>query len=234
MEKRYMKRRKSRFGRVVAVVVAAAAFVAITALPSMANNISMGPQAMEGDLKLSPGNALEGGFDFKIQNGVGGTVSFVGAKLTFANISCDNGATPTQTTIVLDMGSPTYTVPVGNSDWQPSGDQHNSSTLQSGIFVIPDICSGGKVRLNHGATFTADLQSSNLSADIHVRWHYIGCFTSSCTSGSWSGTGDFQPDVLIPVGTVGLLGLAVVLGLGLFVQQRRSLARRRSKTQAAA
>lgn len=116
-------------------------------------SLSMGPQAMEGDLKVSPGATLMVGYDFTIPgNNTPLTVTVVNPKVTFA-VSCVSGATPSSPMGTVSM--PTQSYSVTGSEWVPSGDQHSSLVYQSGNITVPDLCGGGQIRLNQGGTFTA-------------------------------------------------------------------------------
>ncbi len=50
----------------------------------------------------------------------------------------------------------------------------------------------GLITLKAGGVFTADLQASDTTHAVHVRWHS----SANGSSGSWSGTGSFLPDPL--------------------------------------
>ena len=107
----------------------------------------MGPQAMEGDLKVAPGTALLVGYDFTIPgNHPEATVSFLDASVAF-QATCVSG--PAQGTIVVALADASYTDPQNSSGWYPSGDQHSPSVYQ-GMTSIPDLCDGGLVRLQAG------------------------------------------------------------------------------------
>jgi hypothetical protein len=119
-----------------------------------ASPLNMGPQAMEGDLKITPGTVLSAGYDFTLPgNNAAVTVSVGTPKVVFA-VNCVSGATPSATTLTVSM--PTQSYAVTNSDWYPSGDQHSPLVYQ-GSTVVPDLCAGGQVRLNQGGTFTASV-----------------------------------------------------------------------------
>jgi hypothetical protein len=149
-------------------------------------SLSMGPQAMEGDLKVAPGTSLLVGYDFTIPgNHPQATVSFLDAGVTF-QATCVTGAG--QGTIVVVLADASYTDPVNSSAWYPSGDQHNASVYQ-GTTSIPDLCNGGLVRLQQGGTFTATIASTETSDKVNVRWHY----SANGSSGSWSGTRGVLP-----------------------------------------
>ena len=172
---------------------------------------------MEGDLKLNPGAVLQAGYDFTIPGGhPTSTVSFVNAQVVF-QVGCASGSGGGVVTVPLGAGP--YVDPANDSAWFPSGDQHSGLVYQGSV-TVPDLCGGGQLRFQQGGTFSADLQSTDTSTSVHVRWHY----SANGTSGSWSGTGSFVPDPTtpIPVGAVGGGVLALVLGGVLLVWQRRS------------
>jgi hypothetical protein len=117
-------------------------------------NFSMGPQSMEGDLKVSPGDTLEAGYDFKV-NGGASSVTVSNAQVLFT-VRCVDGSSPTQGTFAVTMPDQTY--PINGGDWTPSGDQHSPLVYQGSISV-PDLCHGGQLRLDKGGTFSATLLS---------------------------------------------------------------------------
>ncbi len=116
--------------------------------------ISMGPQAMEGDLKLAPGTVINVGYDFTLPGNKSTlTLPVANPKVIFT-ARCVSGATPSAATFTVTMPTATYTVT--DSNWYPSGDQHSSLVYQ-GSATVPDLCGGGQVRLDKGGTFTATL-----------------------------------------------------------------------------
>lgn len=117
--------------------------------------ISMGPQAMEGNLQLAPGATLKAGYDFTIPgNNNSVFVTFTSPAVTF-NVKCANGMTPATSTITVPMPTQTYHSTNG-ATWYPSGDQ-SSSLVYQGSISVPDICNGGKVSFQNGGTFTATI-----------------------------------------------------------------------------
>jgi hypothetical protein len=116
------------------------------------NSLTMGPQAMEGDLKVSPGTTLEAGYDFTVPgNHASFPLTVNNPQVIFA-VRCVSGATPSAATFTVTM--PTQTYSVTNDQWYPSGDQHSPLVYQGSI-TVPDLCGGGQLRLNQGGTFTA-------------------------------------------------------------------------------
>ena len=117
--------------------------------------VSMGPQAMEGNLQLEPGATLRAGYDFTIPgNNNPVTVTFTNPEVTF-NVKCTNGMTPTMSAITVPMPTQSYTSTNGGQ-WFPSGNQ-SSSLVYQGSISVPDVCNGGKVSFQNGGTFTATI-----------------------------------------------------------------------------
>ena len=117
--------------------------------------VSMGPQAMEGNLQVAPGATLKAGYDFTIPGDNNSVfVTFTNPEVTFA-VKCANGMTPTMSTVTVPMPTQTYNSTNGGS-WFPSGDQ-SSSLVYQGSISVPDVCNGGNVSFQNGGTFTATI-----------------------------------------------------------------------------
>jgi hypothetical protein len=118
--------------------------------------VSFKTQAMEGNLKLAPGATLKAGYDFTIPgNNNPVNVTFTSPEVTFTNVTCANGATPTTSTVTVPMPDQSYTSTNGGQ-WFPSGDQ-NSPLVYQGSISVPDICGGADVSFQNGGTFSASI-----------------------------------------------------------------------------
>ena len=156
------------------------------ALASSSGQLQIGPQSMEGALHVRPGDPLDGGFDFTIPGGhPAETVSVSGATVAFL-VQCPDGSTPAP--IVIHLPDYTVTVPAGDSNWFPSGDQAAAAT-QQGRLSAPDRCSGQTMNDSRGAQFNATFSSTSTTDDLHVRFHYADPVGPS----SWSATLAVQP-----------------------------------------
>jgi hypothetical protein len=163
----------------------------LSPLSALADPISMGPQAMEGDLKVSPGTVLMAGYDFTVPGThPEETVQLVNPMVVF-QAQCVGGGDAGP--IVVFLAGDPITIPQNSSAWFPSGDQHSPLVYQ-GSTVVPDLCAGGLVTLRKGGTFAANLQATDTTHSVHVRWHY----SANGSAGSWSGTGSFRPGPLRP------------------------------------
>ena len=117
-------------------------------------SLSMGPQAMEGDLKVSPGVTLKVGYDFAVPGNKASLSLTVNNPQVVLTVRCVSGASPSQSTETVSMPSQTYTVT--NDQWIPSGDQKSPLGYPASI-TVPDLCGGGQLRLDQGGTFTANV-----------------------------------------------------------------------------
>ena len=117
-------------------------------------SLSMGPQAMDGDLKVSPGVTLKVGYDFAVAGNKASFSLTVNNPQVVLTVRCVSGASPSQSTETVSMPSQTYTVT--NDQWIPSGDQ-NSPLVYPASITVPDLCGGGQLRLDQGGTFTANV-----------------------------------------------------------------------------
>jgi len=149
-------------------------------LPSGAGTLTIGPQAMEGNLQIHPGDTIKAGYDFTMPGAhAPAQVTVENASITMA-VTCSNGATPPAITFALPVQ--TYNDPAGSPSWYPSGDQSNAAVYQGSISA-PDLCSGGVMSDANGATFKATVFTTDTADRVNFRFHY-----SDNTAGSWSAT----------------------------------------------
>ncbi|MBV8205900.1 MAG: hypothetical protein JO041_03835, partial [Acidobacteria bacterium] len=151
-------------------------------------SLTMGPQAMEGDLRLAPGAALIAGYDFTMPGQhPAATVSFVGPEVVFG-WTCVSG--PGSGSLIVPMVRQAYQDIQGGNSWLPSSDQH-SATVYQGSTTVPNVCGGGQVRFQNGGTFVTGVCSTDRNDAVHLRWHYSG----NGSAGGWSGTKSVVPTV---------------------------------------
>jgi hypothetical protein len=115
---------------------------------------SMGPQAMEGNLIVSPGETLQARYDFTLpgrHNSL--TLTASNAQVVFA-ATCVSGATPSASAFTVTMPAQSYKVT--NDQWYPSGVQ-SSPLVYQGSVTVSNLCGGGQMSLSQGGTFTATL-----------------------------------------------------------------------------
>jgi hypothetical protein len=148
--------------------------------------VSMGPQAMEKDLKVKPGDTLRAGYDFTMPGKhPAATVLFTSAMVTF-QAQCVSGMGGG--TIVVPIPDSSYSDPAKGNQWLPSGDQRSPLVYQGSV-TVPNLCGGGQMTLKKGGTFTAQLQSTDTNDKVNIRWHY----SADGSDGDWSKTNSFIP-----------------------------------------
>ena len=205
-------------------LIAATAFLIAVAPPSYANTVLMGPQAMEGNLIVSPGTIIKAGISFTIPGShPATTVQFADPLITFKNIVCTSTGTSSGRDFGHALGSGSllgpYSVPANDTAWIPTGDQASDASYQAS-FPAPDLCQGGNMSLRNGAAFSADLQSDQTNK-ISIRYHY----SANGSSGSWSATTAFDPDSIsgspVPQGAAGVIVLSILIAIAALIATRR-------------
>jgi len=212
-------------------LIAATAVLILLGPASFANNVSIGPQAMEGNLIISPGTIVKAGLSFTIPGShPATTVQFADPAVSFDNVVCTSGSGGGSFTVALGSGGllGPYSDPSNDTAWLPTGDQASAASYQGSI-AAPDLCHGGTMSLRNGGTFRADLQSDQHNA-INVRFHY----SANGTSGSWSATKSFDPDPIsgssVPEGSNGIIVLSALIAIVALVAARRQRRARRNVT----
>src|SRR5262249_11411604 len=111
-------------------------------------------QAMEGDLKVSPGVTLKVGYDFTVPGNKASLSLTINNPQVVLTVRCVSGASPSQSTETVSMPSQTYSVT--NDQWIPSGDQH-IPLVYAGWMTVPGLCGGGQLLLDQGGTFATNV-----------------------------------------------------------------------------
>ena len=133
--------------------------------------VSIGPSSMEGAIKISNGDWVNGGYSFK--SNVTGDLTVV-AKVTITG-PCSNGGTDT---VTVPLATMTYSNPSSANDWLPTGDANSVLSWQGSVQVgvnSPAICGGvGKLDASKGAVFTATVSASpsQPGATVTFRFKY--------------------------------------------------------------
>jgi hypothetical protein len=148
--------------------------------PSGVGTVVLGPQAMEGDLKVSPGDVLRAGFDFTMPGGHPTTTAVFTSGYVALLVTCPNGSSPPLT---IPLSDQTVVDPQDSTAWYPSGDK-SSSLVYQGTLIAPDLCAGAVMDDARGALFTTAFAATDTVDRFSFRFHY----SDNSTSGGWSGT----------------------------------------------
>jgi Carboxypeptidase regulatory-like domain len=117
-------------------------------------SVAIGPQAMEGDLKLSAGTTLKVGYDFTLAGNKQSFTAKVSSAQVVFTVRCVTGS-PLVSTWTVPIPDQKYSV--SGSAWFPSGDQKSLLVYQGLVTVPGTLCSSGQVRLDKGGTFSATI-----------------------------------------------------------------------------
>jgi uncharacterized repeat protein (TIGR01451 family) len=135
--------------------------------PSGGKPITIGPSSMEGAIKISNGDWVNGGFSLKTNFtapiSVTGTVTLTGP--------CSNGGTDTVTVPIQAAINA-----VAGSDWLPTGDANSVLSWQGAVKVgttVPAICGGvGKLDASKGAVYNATVSGVPAGGHVTFRFKY--------------------------------------------------------------
>lgn len=181
-------------------------------IPSGAGTVAIGPQAMEGNLRIHPGDLLLAGFDFTMPGSHASATVFLSSGYVSLLVNCADGSSRA---LAIPLHDQTIADPAGSTSWYPSGDQSNSVTYQ-GDLTAPDLCAGGVMDDARGARFTTAFLSTDTVDKVNFRFHY-----SDHTAGAWSST---VAGVPAPVAkTVTSAAVTSSLGLALFGDKQAAI-----------
>jgi hypothetical protein len=132
--------------------------------PPTGKTFTIGPSSMEGHLKIPPGSWFNGGYSFKSVSGSHAATSFTVTAKVEVPVTCPYGGGPGGT-ILIPLGTRTYNVPAGNTNWLPTGDA-NSILSWMGAVMSPDLCGGFPMDNAKGAIFTATVSQDPPSGSL--------------------------------------------------------------------
>jgi hypothetical protein len=125
---------------------------------------TIGPSSMEGHLTIHAGDFFNGGYSFKFKDNTHVATQYSVSATVAVPVTCPKGGGPGGT-ILIDLGTRTYNVPAGNTDWLPTGDQ-NSILSWQGSTVTPDLCGGFPMDNARGAVFTATVSQNPATGSL--------------------------------------------------------------------
>jgi len=140
--------------------------------PPTGKTFSIGPSSMEGDIYISNGDWVNGGYSFSFASG-GHAATNYSVQATVSLTGPCVGGGPATDTFTFPLNAATYAVPAGNTSWLPTGDQ-NSVLSWEGSAVASGVCGGiGKLHASHGAVFTATVSQSPATGSlVNFRFKY--------------------------------------------------------------
>jgi hypothetical protein len=143
-------------------------------------SFSIGPSSMEGDLHISPGDWISGGYNFKFtDNHHGATAYTVTATVTVPVVCPDNSVDK----IVIPLGQPgaldgggvtsfTYNIAAGDTNNHPTNDQNSILAWSGAVQAPPTLCGGAVGRNQSGAVFNATVSQNPQVGLADWQFHY--------------------------------------------------------------
>ena len=143
-------------------------------------SFSIGPSSMEGDLHISPGDWISGGYNFKfVSNSHAATLYTVTATVTVP-VSCPDGSTQN---IVIPLGMPgqldgggvtsvQYNIAAGDTQNHATNDQNSILAWEGAVQAPATLCGGVDGRNQTGAVFNATVMQSPQVGLVDWQFHY--------------------------------------------------------------
>jgi len=139
---------------------------------------SIGPSSMEGDLHISPGDWISGGYDFKFVSGGHPATAYTVVATVTVPVVCPDSSVQN---IVIPLGAPgqlngggmtsfTYNIPAGDTSKHATGDANSILSWDGAVQAPATLCGGSGGRNQRGAIFNATV-SQNPPAGL-VDWQF--------------------------------------------------------------
>jgi len=140
---------------------------------------TIGPSSMEGAIKISAGDWVNGGYSFKFNSAHTATTFTVTAFVTITGPCLNSAGQKLGTTdvITVPLGTVAYAIPAGTggTDWLPTGDANSVLSWEGSIVAPASLCGGGGNRLDasKGAVYTATVSQVPPSGSlVNFRFKY--------------------------------------------------------------
>lgn len=143
-------------------------------------SISIGPSSMEGDLHISPGDWVSGGYNFKFIDKNHAATNYTVAATVTVPVICPNGSTQN---IIIPLGAPgqldgggvtsyTFSIAAGDTSNHATNDQNNIRVWEGAVQAPGNLCGGVDGRNQTGAVFNATVTQSPHVGLVDWQFHY--------------------------------------------------------------
>jgi uncharacterized repeat protein (TIGR01451 family) len=133
----------------------------MTCAPPGGKTFTIGPSSMEGAIRISNGDWVNGGYSFQFKSNSHIATDYTVTASVSITGPCSNGGTDT---VIVPLGTVTYPVPAGNTSWLPTGDANSVLSWQGSVRVgvnSPSICGGtGQLNASKGAVYTSTVSQN--------------------------------------------------------------------------
>ena len=148
--------------------------------PPGAKSFGIGPSSMEGDLHISPGDWISGGYNFKFVDRSHAATAYTVIATVTVPVSCPNGTTeniviPLGQPGVLDGGGATsviYPIPAGDTQNHATNNQNSILAWEGAVQAPATLCGGQTVRNQVGAVFNITVAQEPHVGLVDWQFHY--------------------------------------------------------------
>ena len=143
-------------------------------------SFSIGPSSMEGDLHISPGDWISGGYNFKFTSGSHAATSYTVVATVTVPVTCPDSSIQN---IVIPLGAPgqldgggvtsfTYNIPAGDTSNHATNNQNSILAWEGAVQAPATLCGGNVGRNQSGAVFNANVTQNPHVGLVDWQFHY--------------------------------------------------------------
>ena len=148
--------------------------------PPGVKSFAIGPSSMEGDLHISPGDWISGGYNFKFVDRSHAATAYTVVATVTVPVSCPNGTTQN---IVIPLGQPgvldgggatsfTYSIPAGDTQNHATNNQNSILVWEGAVQAPATLCGGQTGRNQVGAVFNITVLQEPHVGLVDWQFHY--------------------------------------------------------------
>jgi len=135
---------------------------------------------MEGDLHISPGDWISGGYNFKFTDNKHGATAYAVTATVTVPVVCPDSSVEK---IVIPLGQPgtldgggvttfTYNIAAGDTNNHPTNDQNSILAWAGAVQAPATLCGGAVGRNQTGAVFNATVSQNPHVGLVDWQFHY--------------------------------------------------------------
>jgi hypothetical protein len=143
-------------------------------------SFSIGPSSMEGDLHISPGDWISGGYNFKFTDSSHGATMYTVTATVTVPVTCPDN---TVENIVISLGAPgqldgggvttfTYNIAAGDTSNHATNNQNSILAWEGAVQAPTSLCGGNIGRNQVGAVFNTTVTQNPHVGLVDWQFHY--------------------------------------------------------------
>ena len=143
-------------------------------------SFSIGPSSMEGDLHISPGDFISGGYNFKFTSNAHGATAYTVVATVTVPVTCPDNSVEN---IVIPLGAPgqldgggvtsfTYNIAAGDTSNHATNNQNSILAWEGAVQAPATLCGGNIGRNQTGAVFNANVTQNPHVGLVDWQFHY--------------------------------------------------------------